>query len=104
MSRHGGKPSCASKQIKHLKTWWLSESRLEYKTCAAILLLMALILVPWPYIHGGMRGDDPNMFLSADASTVPVVDASTSSEALIPQVAVEGAVADAGSAFAFLSS
>ena len=68
MSRHGGKPSCASKQIKHLKTWWLSESRLEYKTCAAILLLMALILVPWPYIHGGMRGDDPNMFLSADAS------------------------------------
>jgi hypothetical protein len=43
-------------------------------------------------------------FLSADASTVPVVDASTSSEALIPQVAVEGAVEDAGSAFAFLSS
>jgi hypothetical protein len=43
-------------------------------------------------------------FMSADASNVQVVDACTSSEALVPQVPVEGAVEDAGSAFAFLSS
>jgi hypothetical protein len=43
-------------------------------------------------------------FMSADASNVQVVDACTSSEALVPQVAMEGAVEDVGSAFAFLSS